>query len=202
MRMKLLRIFCCFVGMLFSITVSHAQDSHWSLNPYDYKYDMTIYVRLTFDGNGVTDMSNYEIGAFVGNECRGVGEVQTKDSNSWIYLRVRSNIANGENLSFRLYDKNADLTFQLKPAQAVTFASQGLVGMPSSPITLDKPSYTPGDVNDDGKVSVTDVVTLNMIIAKKEGISYNEMAADVNQDGKISITDIISICQMMANKQQ
>lgn len=190
------------VGMLFSITVSHAQDSHWSLNPYDYKYDMTIYARLTFDGTEVTDMSNYEIGAFVGNECRGVGEVQTKDSNSWIYLRVRSNAASGENLTFKLYDKSADRVFQLKPSQVITFASQGLVGMPSNPVALDKPSYTLGDVNEDGIISVTDVVAVCMIISQGTDLPYNEMAADANQDGKINISDIVTICQMMANKQQ
>lgn len=200
--MKLLRVFSCLVGLLLSMTVLHAQDNQWSVNPYDYKYDMTVYARLTFDGTEVTDMSNYEIGAFVGNECRGVGEVQTKNSNTWIYLRVRSNAANGENISFKLYDKSEDRTYQLKPSQVVSFASQGIVGMPSTPIALDKPSYTLGDVNEDGIISVTDVVAVCMIIAQKADASFNEMAADANQDGKINITDIVTICQMMADKKQ
>lgn len=200
--MKLLRVFCCLVGLLLSMTIMHAQDNQWSVNPYDYKYDMTIYARLTFDGTEATDMSNYEVGAFVGNECRGVGEVQTKDSNTWIYLRVRSNAANGENISFKLYDKSEGRTYQLKPSQVVSFVSQGIVGMPSTPIALDKPSYTLGDVDGDGNISVTDAVAVCMIISKKADASFNEMAADANQDGQISITDIVTICQMMADKKQ
>lgn len=200
--MKHLRIFCCLVGILFSLTVLHAQDSHWSLNPYDYKYDMTVYARLTLDATEVTDFSNYEIAAFVGDECRGVGEVQTKDSYTWIYLRIRSNTASGENVSFRLYDKSTDRTLQLQAEQAVNFSSQGMVGTPSSPITLDKPTYTLGDVNEDGKISVTDIIAVRRIIAKSVSSSYNELAADVNHDGKISVTDIISIRRIIANKNQ
>lgn len=198
--MKHLRIFCCLVGILFSLTVP--QDSHWSLNPYDYKYDMTVYARLTLDATEVTDFSNYEIAAFVGDECRGVGEVQTKDSYTWIYLRIRSNTASGEKISFRLYDKSTDRTLQLQAEQTISFSSQGMVGTPSSPVTLDKPAYTLGDVNEDGKISVTDIIAVRKIIAKSAEDSYNELAADVNQDGKISVTDIISIRQIIANKNQ
>lgn len=200
--MKHLRIFCCLVGILFSLTVLHAQDCHWNLNPYDYKYDMTVYARLTLDGNEVTDFSNYEIAAFVDDECRGVGEVQTKDSYTWIYLRIRSNTASGEKVSFRLYDKSADRTLQLQAEQSIKFSSQGMVGTPSSPVTLDKPAYTLGDVNEDGEINVTDIVAVRRIIAKSVSSSYNELAADVNQDGEINVTDIVSIRRIIANKNQ
>lgn len=200
--MKHLRIFCCLVGILFSLTVLHAQDSHWSLNPYDYKYDMTVYARLTLDATEVTDFSNYEIAAFVGDECRGVGEVQTKDSYTWIYLRIRSNTASGEKISFRLYDKSTDRTLQLQAEQTISFSSQGMVGTPSTPVTLDKPAYTLGDVNEDGEINVTDIVAVRRIIAKSVSSSYNELAADVNQDGEINVTDIVSIRRIIANKNQ
>lgn len=200
--MKHLRIFCCLVGILFSLTVLHAQDSHWSLNPYDYKYDMTVYARLTLDATEVTDFSNYEIAAFVGDECRGVGEVQTKDSYTWIYLRIRSNTASGEKISFRLYDKSTDRTLQLQAEQTISFSSQGMVGTPSAPVTLDKPAYTLGDVNEDGEINVTDIVAVRRIIAQSVSSSYNELAADVNQDGEINVTDIVSIRRIIANKNQ
>lgn len=200
--MKHLRIFCCLVGILFSLTVLHAQDSHWSLNPYDYKYDMTVYARLTLDATEVTDFSNYEIAAFVGDECRGVGKVQTKDSYTWIYLRIRSNTASGEKISFRLYDKSTDRTLQLQAEQTISFSSQGMVGTPSTPVTLDKPAYTLGDVNEDGEINVTDIVAVRRIIAKSVSSSYNELAADVNQDGEINVTDIVSIRRIIANKNQ
>lgn len=198
--MKYLRTFCCLVSILFSLTILHAQDSHWDINPYDYKYDMTIYANLVVDDSEVIDFSNYEVAAFVDNECRGVGEVQSKDSKSWIYLRVRSNTANGETLNFKLYDKSLNRTANLEVSQPIIFASQGMVGTPSSPITLTKPSYILGDVNGDGKIDISDVFGTCKLTAGFADEGLNSLAADVNNDGKINVADVKMICAMAANK--
>lgn len=200
--MNKLRTICCLISVLFSMTILHAQDSQWSVNPYDYKYDMTIYAKVVYEGAEVSDYSNYEIGAFVGNECRGVGDVQTKDSYTWVYLRVRSNQASGEKLIFKLYDKSTGRTSVIKPSQVIAFSSQGMIGKPSSPMTLEKPSYTLGDVNEDGKISVMDIVAISQIMSGQVDSNYNNLAADVNVDGKISVMDIVSVRQMIANKVQ
>lgn len=200
--MNKLRTICCLISVLFSMTILHAQDSQWSVNPYDYKYDMTVYAKVVYEGVEVSDYSNYEIGAFVGNECRGVGDVQTKDSYTWVYLRVRSNQASGEKLIFKLYDKSTGRTSVIKPLQVIAFSSQGMIGKPSSPVTLEKPSYTLGDVNEDGKISVMDIVAISQIMSGQVDSNYNNLAADVNVDGKISVMDIVSVRQMIANKVQ
>lgn len=196
--MNKLRTICCLISVLFSMTILHAQDSQWSVNPYDYKYDMTVYAKVVYEGTEVSDYSNYEIGAFVGNECRGVGDVQTKDSYTWVYLRVRSNQASGEKLIFKLYDKSTGRTCVIKPSQVIAFSSQGMIGKPSSPVTLEKPSYTLGDVNEDGVISITDIIAISKIIAGSADNNYNKLAADVDGDGKISITDIVLVNQMIA----
>ena len=196
--MNKLRTICCLISVLFSMTILHAQDSQWSVNPYDYKYDMTVYAKVVYEGAEVSDYSNYEIGAFVGNECRGVGDVQTKDSYTWVYLRVRSNQASGEKLIFKLYDKSTGRTSVIKPSQVIAFSSQGMIGKPSSPVTLEKPSYTLGDVNEDGVISITDIIAISKIIAGSADNNYNKLAADVDGDGKISITDIVLVNQMIA----
>lgn len=196
--MNKLRTICCLISVLFSMTILHAQDSQWSVNPYDYKYDMTVYAKVVYEGAEVSDYSNYEIGAFVGNECRGVGDVQTKDSYTWVYLRVRSNQASGEKLIFKLYDKSTGRTSVIKPSQVIAFSSQGMIGKPSSPVTLEKTSYTLGDVNEDGVISITDIIAISKIIAGSADNNYNKLAADVDGDGKISITDIVLVNQMIA----
>ena len=196
--MNKLRTICCLISVLFSMTILHAQDSQWSVNPYDYKYDMTVYAKVVYEGVEVSDYSNYEIGAFVGNECRGVGDEQTKDSYTWVYLRVRSNQASGEKLIFKLYDKSTGRTSVIKPSQVIAFSSQGMIGKPSSPVTLEKPSYTLGDVNEDGVISITDIIAISKIIAGSADNNYNKLAADVDGDGKISITDIVLVNQMIA----
>lgn len=198
--MNKLRTICCLISVLFSMTILHAQDSQWSVNPYDYKYDMTIYAKVVYEGAEVSDYSNYEIGAFVGNECRGVGDVQTKDSYTWVYLRVRSNQASGEKLIFKLYDKSTGRTSVIKPSQVIAFSSQGMIGKPSSPVTLEKSSYTLGDVNEDGVIDVADIVGVHQITAGGSTVGYNQLAADANADGIINVADVVRIRSIIANK--
>ena len=198
--MNKLRTICCLISVLFSMTILHAQDSQWSVNPYDYKYDMTVYAKVVYEGAEVSDYSNYEIGAFVGNECRGVGDVQIKDSYTWVYLRVRSNQASGEKLIFKLYDKSTGRTSVIKPSQVIAFSSQGMIGKPSSPVTLEKPSYTLGDVNEDGIIDVADIVGVHQITAGGSTVGYNQLAADANADGVINVADVVRIRSIIANK--
>ena len=198
--MNKLRTICCLISVLFSMTILHAQDSQWSVNPYDYKYDMTVYAKVVYEGAEVSDYSNYKIGAFVGNECRGVGDVQTKDSYTWVYLRVRSNQASGEKLIFKLYDKSTGRTSVIKPSQVIAFSSQGMIGKPSSPVTLEKPSYTLGDVNEDGIIDVADIVGVHQITAGGSTVGYNQLAADANADGVINVADVVRIRSIIANK--
>ena len=198
--MNKLRTICCLISVLFSMTILHAQDSQWSVNPYDYKYDMTVCAKVVYEGAEVSDYSNYEIGAFVGNECRGVGDVQTKDSYTWVYLRVRSNQASGEKLIFKLYDKSTGRTSVIKPSQVIAFSSQGMIGKPSSPVTLEKPSYTLGDVNEDGIIDVADIVGVHQITAGGSTVGYNQLAADANADGVINVADVVRIRSIIANK--
>ena len=198
--MNKLRTICCLISVLFSMTILHAQDSQWSVNPYDYKYDMTVYAKVVYEGAEVSDYSNYEIGAFVGNECRGVGDVQTKDSYTWVYLRVRSNQASGEKLIFKLYDKSTGRTSVIKPSQVIAFSSQGMIGKPRSPVTLEKPSYTLGDVNEDGIIDVADIVGVHQITAGGSTVGYNQLAADANADGVINVADVVRIRSIIANK--
>lgn len=200
--MNKLRTICCLISVLFSMTILHAQDSQWSVNPYDYKYDMTVYAKVVYEGAEISDYSNYEIGAFVGNECRGVGDVQTKDSYTWVYLRVRSNQASGEKLIFKLYDKSTGRTSVIKPSQVIAFSSQGMIGKPSSPVTLEKPSYTLGDVNEDGIIDVADVVAASQLAAGVVDSKYNSLAADANLDGKINIADVVMISTIIADSKK
>lgn len=172
------------------------------MNPYDYKYDMTVYAKVVYEGAEVSDYSNYEIGAFVGNECRGVGDVQTKDSYTWVYLRVRSNQASGEKLIFKLYDKSTGRTSVIKPSQVIAFSSQGMIGKPSSPVTLEKPSYTLGDVNEDGIIDIADVVAASQLAAGVADSKYNSLAADANLDGKINIADVVMIYTIIADSKK
>ena len=185
----------CLVGLFISSTILHAQGSGWEVNPHDYQYDMTIYAQLSADESIVTDYANYEIAAFVGDECRGIAEVKSQGGYTWLYLRVRSNAASGESISFKIFDAEAGKAFNA--IESVSFASSGQEGMPSDPITLTLKRYTLGDVNDDGKFNSTDIVYVRRIILGMGSPNQITDASDLNEDGKINSTDIVYIRRLI-----
>ena len=193
-----IRKLVCLAYMLAMAMVAYAQgnESKWTVNPYDYQYDMTIYAQLKIDNAVVSDYSNYEVAAFVGDECRGVAEVQTKNSSTWLYIRVRSTSASGEKISFKMFDKTDGKPKRI--AETVEFQSLALEGMPSSPIDLTPAEYTPGDVNDDEKINIADVTSILSIMAGNQSDSLIKEAADVNGDGVINVADVTSVLSIMA----
>ena len=193
-----IRKLVCLAYMLAMAMVMYAQGNErgWTVSPYDYQYDMTIYAQLKIDNAVVTDYSNYKVAAFVGDECRGVAEIQTKDNSTWLYIRVRSASASGEKISFKLFDKTEGKIKRI--AETVDFESQGLEGMPSSPFDLTSAKYTPGDVNDDGSINIADVTSILSIMAGNQSDSLIREAADVNDDGAINVADVTSVLSIMA----
>ena len=193
-----IRKLVCLACMLAMAMVAYAQGNvnGWTVSPYDYQYDMTIYAQLKIDNAVVSDYSNYEVAAFVGDECRGVAEIQTKENSTWLYIRVRSASASGEKISFKLFDKTEGKIKRI--AETVDFESQGLEGMPSSPFDLTSAKYTPGDVNDDGSINIADVTSILSIMAGNQSDSLIREAADVNDDGAINVADVTSVLSIMA----
>ena len=193
-----IRKLVCLAYMLAMAMVAYAQgnESGWTVSPFDYQYDMTVYAQLKIDNAVVSDYSNYEVAAFVGDECRGVAEVQTKNSSTWLYIRVRSTSASGEKISFKMFDKTEGKSKRM--AETVDFESLGLAGMPSGPIDLTPAKYTPGDVNDDEKINIADVTSILSIMAGNQSDSLIREAADVNDDGAINVADVTSVLSIMA----
>ena len=58
-----------------------------------------------------------------------------------------------------------------------------------------------GDLNGDGKISITDVVAIINVIAGNTTDPKKVAAADVNGDGKVSITDCVAAINLMATQQ-
>ena len=53
----ILTCLCCVLAM-----GAQAQATHWSVNIYDYQYDMTAYVTLIVDDEVLTDLSDHRDG--------------------------------------------------------------------------------------------------------------------------------------------
>ena len=57
---------------------------------------------------------------------------------------------------------------------------------------------TPGDVNGDGQVNISDVTDLiDLLLA---GTGAGNAAADVNGDGQVSISDVTDLIDMLLSK--
>ena len=89
-----------YVRLLFSVVLALwasalSAQTHWTCDINAYQYDMTVYYNLQMNGTAIADWGNFEVAAFVGDECRGVGETMAAVVNEqtvyYGYLRVRSN---------------------------------------------------------------------------------------------------------------
>lgn len=169
-----------------------AQDAHWSVNIYDYQYDMTVYFKLQQGTKTVTDYSDFEVAAFVGEECRGVAAfltVQDEEGNDvpYGYLRIRSNQAQGETVGFKAYQASTGKTLQV--SETVAFENLNVTGLPSDLFTLTMAAYRPGDVNGDGNVNSVDLSMMIDRILHIENPNFIEAAGDINGDGNINSVD-------------
>ena len=58
------------------------------------------------------------------------------------------------------------------------------------------PEFIPGDVNDDGEVTIKDVTTLIDYLLGSD-VTINELAADVKTDSEITIADVTALIDML-----
>ena len=124
-------IVALLMALFHSVTASAADT--WSVNPSDYRYDMSLYLNVSFANGEKLDYTQYDVAVFVGDECRGVAEVlPLPNGTDCLYLRARSNSERGETMMFRYRNKS---TGEVKVVEKVDFAfsSNGSLGMPSSP---------------------------------------------------------------------
>lgn len=195
--MKTKRIMMALCLLLTSALGLFAQENtHWQCDIYAYEYDMAMYLQVEKSGSLITDYSDYEVAAFVGEECRGVAEFQIVNisGNSQVqygYIRIRSNAKEGETATFQVYQRSTGKTFSV--SESVAFVNMALEGMPSVPKVLHVIVPVWGDVNADGKVDSSDVSAIAEVIMTN---TYN-VRADLNNDEKVNVADIVELNKLL-----
>ena len=109
----------------------------WTVNSSSYQYSMTVTGPIII--NGVeSDGPNALVGAFVGDECRGVSQLYyTESVDRYVsYLLVYSNTP-GETISFKLYDASDDVVYDV--SKTLSFEINGINGTVNSPYILSYP---------------------------------------------------------------
>ena len=189
MRKQILAMICLLAGLVTNTTATN----HWTEKPYDFQYDMSIYVKLSLANQDI-----YEIAAFCGEECRGVGKLMTVGNGDQVYyMRIRSNKSSGETMTFRVY--NSKIGKEVTAGESITFESQSVIGLPSEPFLLDV--FQPGDVNGDRQITSQDALLILQAVAGTIALTENQaMYGDVNGDGQITAQDASLILQYIAGK--
>jgi len=117
-----------------------ASEPDWSVNPAEYKSNMTITGVINFYGEESAD-SNDLVGAFANGICRGVGSpIYVVEMDRWmVFLLVFGN-ESFDTLSFRLYDESSDEIYDCE--KNMVFEMNGIVGDPMSPYVWSYPTLS------------------------------------------------------------
>ena len=183
--------------LLFLSNPVGAQDINWSCDEHAYEYDMSAFLTLK-NAVDFVDLPKYKIAAFVGEECRGVAQLEAaNDSTKYYYMRIRSNEKEGEVISFKCCNISNGKVYEVE--NTVIFEERGRIGYPSSPYSLLFKKFTPGDVNNDGIIVVDDVVlTINAVMGH-DSDNFVFEAADMNGDGQILVDDVVQVIKAVLN---
>lgn len=189
MIMRTNRIMLILCLLVTSVLGLYAQtNAHWQCDIRGFEYDMAAYFQLEKDNAVITDYSDYEVAAFVGDECRGVAEFLSEAQIQYGYIRIRSNKTTGETVTFKVYQPSTGKT--LFVTETIAFESLVLEGMPSSPKILHLADVLMGDVNGDEKVNSVDLSLMVDKILQIENDGFIDAAGDLNNDGKINSVDL------------
>ena len=96
----------------------------WSVSAKNYRYDMPVYADVTISGERLND--RMVVGAYCGDELRGVGIMQEAYGVRYLSLRTYSNEPSGETISFRCYHRDTICFVDLK--ETVKFNTNKPVG--------------------------------------------------------------------------
>ena len=194
MKKRIIGLVCLLLSAAGALAASH-----WTVNPYGYQYDMTVYATLQIGTHTIADCADYEVAAFCGDECRGVAKVLTLDDGSKIlYLRIYSNQSEGEIVSLKAYKPSTDKVILLPVT--VDFVADSMSGTPDEPLAITVEDYILGDVNGNGGVDIGDAVSIVNYLVGKESTNFVEKAADTNKNGQVDIGDAVTIVNYLVGK--
>ena len=110
-------------------------EPEWTVNPGDYTNTMSIMGKLMFNGIFSADKRDI-IAAFRNDTCVGVANsVYNADVDMWyVMLPVYSNLANDQELSFKLYDASTGKTYLAETKDPIYFVKDAVIGSPSEPV--------------------------------------------------------------------
>ncbi len=130
-----------FTGILFLFLtgINFAQSPDWTADPYKYSNSMTITSAIILDDIEVFNLEN-KIGAFVGEECRGVAEPVMIDlvNHAIFYLTVYGE-STEDSVQFKIYNASSGNTIDVETQ--IMFKPDKSLGIAAAPYYFSNPTY-------------------------------------------------------------
>ncbi|MBC8214637.1 MAG: carboxypeptidase regulatory-like domain-containing protein [Candidatus Marinimicrobia bacterium] len=104
------------------------KDFHWEVNPHLYEYNMALTAIIELEN------SDFELVAFVGNECRGVASPTYFPLNEKNTINMMIYGESGEILNFKLYNRATNEEIEL--VYEISFEADAIIGNDLAPILL------------------------------------------------------------------
>ena len=180
-----------------------------NVNITNFQFDLVLPEGVTIaqdeDGYDLIDLSTVRTTArkhTIGNELQNDGSMRvicysssnavfsgTEGEVMTIKLNISKSLSEGE---YSVQLKNLVLT-EYTDGSAIKHT------IPCIESKINVYVYTPGDVNDDGSIDVTDISGVVNFILNTATDGLIERAADVNEDGAVDVTDISGVVNMILN---
>lgn len=125
-----------YLGFNEKLTIqvnSAAEAPDWTMDPSQYQYGMSVFGRLIVEGVISTD-ENDIVAAYVGNELRGVGNMQYMSAldEYRVFLTIYSNSTQGEKIDLVVWDASEGVLRE-DVTPNLTFSTNSIVGTSANP---------------------------------------------------------------------
>lgn len=167
----------------------------WTVDPAEYRYDMSLYFSVSLPE--YENLEAYEIGAFIGDECRGLAEkLDLPDNRHCLSMRIRSNSTESEEVEFQVRNKVTGSVVLLKASdeEPFLFEPDGMIGLPSEPFVLTPYFNVSVTAGENGSVEFEDGLyaagtVLSLVAVPDEGyhfVNWNDGVEEASRTVTVS----------------
>ena len=180
---------------IVKLTNYNSSNNTYSYNsaPIMVKVNDNKFVVMWKESNGYSSSYNWNTGEWTTTEKDGVTKIATIDANGKLIGSIL------ESADIALSDCDPILC---SDGMVRWYAASGAAPViyaldPNDPATFTSGSHVPGDVNNDGKANIKDVMLIQQYIVGWK-VDVNKTYADVNGDGNVNIRDVMLLQQSIA----
>ena len=173
------------------------ENSSIFLNKSTYKLDFD---KIWNMGNNGPEIKALTIDLIIKDDSIGETNIFNIDSNNHVISNIKTN--NGSITKKEFVEGFISFLGDIFTSDNQLVSSDEFklkTGMVVRKNNIDYKIVLKGDVNDDGKVNVADIIILRRFLVKSTSLlDYQQIAGDINNDGRLNATDIIHLRRAIA----